>query len=110
MPRGRKCFAQASASGAWRSRGRPLGSLWRSVRVAAQKRQLDLLRIERFSRRFLACSGQKIVLASHVGADHFFVVEGKGQRIEHLGWAELWVPFQNTFDTGPAAVERPKAA
>jgi hypothetical protein len=84
--------------------------LRRSVGGAAQEWQFDLLGIERFSRSFLACARQKIVLSSHVGADHLLIVEGERERVEDLGWAKLRIALQDALDTSAAAIEGPKAA
>jgi len=98
----------ALTSSTRRTRGRSFGSFGRSIGSTAQEGQLNLLGIERLSRRFLTCSGQKFILASHVGADHFLIVEGEGERIEDFGRAELRVPLQDPLDARATAIERPK--
>ena len=55
-------------------------------------------------------AGKKLILASHVGLEHFFIVEGEREGVEDLGGAELWVPLQDPLDTRAAAIERPQPA
>lgn len=52
---------------------------------------------------------QNFLFAIHVGLDHFDVVECEGQRIEHLGRAELGIALENALHAGSSRVEGPEA-
>lgn len=58
----------------------------------------------------MASACQDFLFALEVRLNDFEIVERKGERIEHLGWAELRITLEDALDAGSPRVKRPQTS
>ena len=56
-------------------------------------------------RRFLTRTSEDRFFTSDIRFNHFGVVEGEGERVEHLRRTELRITLQDAIDAHPVSIE-----
>lgn len=57
----------------------------------------------------MTCPLQNFLFSLKVCLNHLNVIQSEGERVQHLGSAELRVTFQDALDAGSSGIKGPQA-